>query len=169
MKAQPQHELPSGPSKTQRKRDSTALQELGQLLTQANAGTLAKCELPDQVLAAIEAYQALPNKHGAQRRQLQYIGKMMRMLDEASLDRIHAQFNRNVEMEKRRFHRVEELRDRLLSGDNKTLTEALSEYPQLDAREIGQLVRQARKEQERGQPPGSSRKLFKLLRESLVS
>ena len=169
MKDQIEDELPAGPSKSQRKRDSTALQQLGKLLTEATASTLAKCELPDKVLAAIEEYQALPPKHGAQRRQLQYIGKVMRLVDEATLDRIHAQFNRNVEMDKRRFHRVEELRDRLLSGDNKVLAEVLGEYPQLDAKTIGQLVRMARKEDERGQPPGSSRKLFKLLRESLAS
>ena len=169
MKDRPEEELPSGPSKSQRKRDSTARQELGQLLTEATASTLAKCELPDKVLAAIEEYQALPNKHGAQRRQLQYIGKVMRLVDEETVERIHAQLNRNVEMDKRRFHRVEQLRDRLLGGDNKVLAEVLSEHPQLDAKTIGQLVRMARKEEERGQPPGSARKLFKLLRESLSS
>ena len=162
-------ELPSGPSKSQRKRDSTALQDLGQLLTQATAGVLAKCELPDKVLAAIEEYQALPDKHGAQRRQLQYIGKVMRLLDEETIERIHAQLNRNVEMDKRRFHRVEQLRDRLLASDTKVLADVLKEHPQLNAKVVSQLVRQARKEQERGQPPGSSRKLFKLLRESLAS
>ena len=169
MKDLPEDELPSGPSKSQRKRDSTALQELGQLLTEATASTLAKCELPDKVLAAIEEYQALPLKHGALRRQLQYLGKVMRLLDDEDVDRIHAQLNRNVEMDKRRFQRVEQLRDRLLNGDTKVLAEVLSEHPQLNAKEIGQLVRMARKEQERGQAPGSSRKLFKLLRESLAT
>ncbi len=169
MKDLPEDELPSGPSKSQRKRDSTALQELGQQLTQATASVLAKCELPEKVLAAIEEYQALPEKHGAQRRQLQYVGKMMRLLDEPAIERIHAQLNRNVEMDKRRFHRMEVLRDRLLVGDNTVLAEVLKEHPQLDAKAVGQLIRQARKEQERGQPPGSARKLFKLLRESLPS
>lgn len=156
-----------GPSKSQRKRDSTALQELGEQLTLATPGVIAKCELPDKLLSAIEEYQALPNKHGAQRRQLQFIGKLMRLLDEETLDRIHAQLNLNVEMEKRRFHRVELLRDKLIDGDNSVLTEVLKEHPQLDAQEVGRLVRQARKEQERGDAPGSARKLFKLLRETL--
>ena len=169
MKDLPEDDLPSGPSKSQRKRASTALQELCQLLTEATPAVLAKCELPDKVLAAIEEYQALPNKHGAQRRQLQYIGKVMRLLDEETVERIHGQLNRNVEMDKRRFHRVEQLRDRLLAGDNKVLAQVLGEHPQLDAKTVGQLIRMARKEEERGQPPGSARKLFKLLREKLES
>lgn len=165
----PDDDLPSGPSKSQRKRDSTALQELGEQLTEAKPSVLVKCQLPEKLMSAIEEYQALPNKHGAQRRQIQFIGKLMRLLDEETLDRIHAQLNRNVEMEKRRFQRVEELRDRLVAGDNSVLTEVLTAHPQLDAQIVGQLVRQARKEQEQNEAPASSRKLFRLLREKLSS
>lgn len=168
MKSPPiDDDLPSGPSKSQRKRDSTALQELGEQLTEAKPSVLVKCALPEKLMAAIEEYQALPNKHGAQRRQIQFIGKLMRLLDEETLDRIHAQLNRNVEMEKRRFQRVDELRDRLVAGDNSVLTEVLTAHPQLDAQIVGQLVRQARKEQEQNEAPASSRKLFRLLREKL--
>lgn len=168
MKATPpDDDLPLGPSKSQRKRDSDALQQLGEQLTQATPAVIAKCELPEKLLAAIEEFQALPNKHGAQRRQLQFIGKLMRLLDDETVERINAQLNRNVEMEKRKFHRIEELRDKLVSGDNSVLTDVLKEHPKLDAQMVGRLVRQARKEQERGEAPGSSRKLFKLLRETL--
>lgn len=170
MKAAPEDDdLPLGPSKSQRKRDSNALQELGEQLTQATAATLKKCQLPDKVLAAIEEYQALPNKHGAQRRQLQYIGKMMRLVDEETLERIHGQLNRNVEMEKRLFQRVEALRDKLIAGDARVLTDVVSQHPKLDAQLIGQLIRQARKEQEIDAPPAASRKLFRHLRENLNS
>lgn len=163
----PDDDLPSGPSKSQRKRDSNALQELGEQLTEATPAVLAKCELPDKLLMEIREFQALPNKHGAQRRQLQFIGKLMRLLDDETVERIHSQLNLNVEMEKRKFHRIEELRDKLISGDTAVLTEVLKAHPQLDAQTVGRLVRQARKEQERGEAPGSSRKLFKLLRETL--
>lgn len=165
----PDEDLPLGPSKSQRKRDSEALQDLGAHLTQATPAVLAKCALPDKLHAAIVEYQALPNKHGAQRRQLQFIGKLMRLLDEETLQRIHAQLNRNVEMEKRRFHRVEELRDRLITGDNSVLTEVLDGHPQLDAQMVSQLVRQARKEQERHEAPTAARKLFRVLREAINS
>jgi ribosome-associated protein len=163
----PLEDIPEGPSKTQRKRESDALQNLGEQLTQTNATSLKKCELPDNLLRAITEFQRLPNKHGAQRRQLQFIGKVMRELDDDTIERIHQQLNLNVELEKRRFHRLEMLRDQLLSGDNQVLTQVLAQHPQLSAQQVGQLIRQARKEEERNEPPGSSRKLFKLLRDTL--
>lgn len=168
MKPEFEDDLPLGPSKTQRKRESDALQELGVQLTQATSAVLKKCELPDKLLAAIEDYQALPNKHGAQRRQLQYIGKLMRLVDEETVERIHRQLNRNVEMEKRLFQRVEIMRDQLLAGDNSVLTAVLTAHPQLDAQLVNQLIRQAHKEQEHDAPPAASRKLFRHLREKLI-
>ncbi len=78
-----------GPSKSQRKRDMSALQDLGAKLTQLTPAMLKKCALPDEVLAAIHEYQRLPNKHGARRRQLQFIGRVMRDLDEDALKRIN--------------------------------------------------------------------------------
>lgn len=167
MRRKPGAELAIRPNKSQLKRDSDALQALGTQLTQATATTVAKCGLPDNLLAAIKEYHRLPNAHGAQRRQLQLIGKLMRDVDEETVERIHAQLNLNVEMEKRKFHRIEQLRDHLLNGDKQQLTEVLAEYPALDAQAVGQLIRQARKEAEQNGPPAASRKLFKLLRDAV--
>jgi ribosome-associated protein len=163
----PLEDIPAGPSKTQRKRESDALQDLGEQLTQTTATLLKKCELPDKLAHAIAEFQRLPNKHGAQKRQMQFIGKLMRDVDDDTVERIHHQLNLNVELEKRRFHRIEMLRDQLLIGDNQVLTQVLAQHPQLSAQQVGQLIRQARKEEERNEPPGSSRKLFKLLRDAL--
>lgn len=159
----------NGPSKSQRKRDSTALQELGEQLTKATAGVLAKCALPERLQLAINEFQRLPNKHGAERRQLQFIGKLMRELDETTIDRIHHQLNLNVELEKRRFHRLEDLRDQLLTGDAGTLADTLKQHPALEPKALSQLVRQARKEQEQSESPPTARKLFRYLREKLSS
>jgi ribosome-associated protein len=160
-------EIPEEPSKSQRKRESDALQQLGVQLTLTTPTILKKCELPEELIAALNEYRRLPNKHGAQRRQLQFIGKLMRELDDASVEHIHRQLNLDVDLEKRRFHRLEILRDQLLMGDNDTLQQALAQHPQLKAKEVAQLIRQARKEEELNQPPGSARKLFKLLRDAL--
>jgi ribosome-associated protein len=154
-----------GPSKSQRKRDMDALQDLGEQLTALTPAALKKCELPDEVLDAIREYQRLPNKHGARRRQLQYIGKVMRMLDEADLKRISAQITQDVSVEKRRFMALEELRTGLLAEDKAALEQLLQEHPQTDARQIRQLVEQAHKEQAAAQTPLASRKLFQLLRQ----
>ncbi|HTR00143.1 MAG TPA: ribosome biogenesis factor YjgA [Candidatus Acidoferrum sp.] len=167
MRRKPDAEPAIRPNKSQLKRDSDALQALGEQLTQATPTTLAKCELPDKLLAAIEEYRRLPNAHGAQRRQLQFIGKVMRDVDEETIERIHGQLNLNVEMEKRRFHRIEQLRDALLLGDKQQLNDVLAAYPALDAQVVGQLLRQARKEAEQNGPPAAARKLFKLLRDAV--
>lgn len=167
MRKKPGEELVIRPNKSQLKRESDALQQLGEQLTRATASEIKKCELPEHLLVAIKEYQRLPNKHGAMRRQLQLIGKMMRDLDEEAIERIHAQLNRNVEMEKRRFQRVEVLRDNLINGDSDVIAAVLAAHPQLDAQTIDQLVRQARKEAEEDFAPAASRKLFRYLRETL--
>ena len=167
MRRKPGEELAVRPNKSQLKRDYDDLQALGAQLTTATAAVLKKCQLPEKLLAAITEYRALPPKHGALRRQLQFIGKLMRDVDEEALARIHQQLNLNVEMEKRRFHRLEQLRDRLVGGDNTDLAEVLEHHTQLDPKLLGQLVRQARKEQEQGESPAAARKLFRYLREKL--
>lgn len=167
MRKKPGEELVIRPNKSQLKRESDALQNLGEQLTRATASDIKKCDLPDHLLAAIAEYQRLPNKHGAQRRQMQFIGKVMRDLDETTIERIHAQLNRNVEMEKRRFQRIEALRDSLINSDGDVVTSVLNAHPQLDAQTVNQLVRQARKEQEEDFAPTASRKLFRYLRETL--
>ena len=165
MRRKPGEELAVRPNKSQLKRDYDDLQARGAQLTAATATVLKKCQLPEKLLAAITEYRALPSKHGALRRQLQFIGKLMRDVDEETLARIHQQLNLNVEMEKRRFHRLEQLRDRLVGGDNADIADVLQHHPQLDPTLLGQLVRQARKEQ--GESPTASRKLFRYLREKL--
>jgi len=66
------------PSKSQRKRDMTALQKLGQDLTTLGKKQLEKLPLPDTLIAALAEYQRLPNSNEARRRQLQFIGRVMR-------------------------------------------------------------------------------------------
>ena len=91
----------------------------------------------------------------------------MRDLDEATIARIHQQLNLNVALEKRRFHRLEDLRDQLLQGDAETLQQALQSHPELDAKQLGQLLRQTRKEMEQSEAPPTARKLFRYLRDTL--
>lgn len=157
-------QLPSPDSKSVQKRASEALQDLGAQLTDCDAATLEKCELPAELLNAVQEYKRLPNKHGALRRQLQFIGKLMRKLDDETLARIHAQLHRNVDLEKKRFQQLEQLRDRLLKGDKEALEVLIGTHPEA-SQPLRQLIRAAQKEAEQQKPPASARKLFKLLRE----
>jgi ribosome-associated protein len=157
-------QAPSPFSKSVQKRASEALQDLGARLTECSKAIVDKCELPSDLLAALAEFNRLPNKHGARRRQLQFIGKLMRDLDDETLARIHAQLHQNVDLEKKRFHQLEQLRERLLDGDKDALEALIDEHPGVNVQQLRQLVRSARKERDEQQAPASARKLFKLLR-----
>jgi ribosome-associated protein len=155
----------TGPSKSQLKRDMTALQALGEQLITLTPALLEKCALPGTLLAAIEEYHRIPSsKHGALRRHIQYIGKVMRDVPPDTLDHIRQQLQQQDLQEKRHFHDLENLRANLLSGDNTVLARFVDDHPGADIQLIRSLIRNARKEADRNQPPESSRKLFKLLR-----
>jgi ribosome-associated protein len=153
------------PSKSQRKRDSTALQELGAQLAELTLPALKKCKLPDNLLEAIREYQRLPNKHGARHRQMQFIGKQMRELTEEDVARITAEVVQDVTIEKRRFMELEKVRASLLAGNRKLIEELGHAHPEADLELIKDLVKQAREEQESDATPLASRKLFRLLRQ----
>lgn len=157
-------QAPSLFSKSVQKRAVEALQDLGAQLLACNKPTLEKCVLPAELLNALAEYKRLPNKHGALRRQLQFIGRLMRELDDEALARIHAQLNRNVDLEKKKFQMLEELRDRLLEGDKATLEELIDAHQEVNVQLLRQLIRGAQKERDENQTPASSRKLFRLLR-----
>ncbi|MDR2212924.1 MAG: DUF615 domain-containing protein [Pseudomonadales bacterium] len=156
---------PDPNSKSQRKREVEALQELGAELIGLPDSIVARCELPQRLLDAINEYKALPNKHGAQRRQLQFIGKVMRELDEDTLARIHGELHQNVTLAKRRFQQLEQQRDALLTGGKDALGAYVAQHSGADIQVLNQLIRQARKEQEQQKPPAAARKLFQMLRE----
>lgn len=158
-------ELPqySGPSKSQRKRDSHALQDLGKELTALSSDRLKKLDLPDALLGALLEWQRL-TKHEAKRRQLQYIGKIMRDVDadpiRAALDEI-----KGVSAEATaRMHRLEHLREQLLA-DEQVLQDILEEYPEADIKHLRQLRRNALREQELTKPPKSFREIYRILRD----
>jgi len=79
---------PEPPSKSQRKREATALQDLGEQLVKLTAAQLRHIPLPDDLVAAVHAAQAIAQR-GGRKRQLQYIGKLMRQLDAAQITMIH--------------------------------------------------------------------------------
>jgi ribosome-associated protein len=154
-----------GVSKSQRKREMTALQDLGKTLTEMNAASLGKCKLPDDLLAAIAEFKRLPNKHEARRRQLQFIGKLMRQTDTTLIEQIIQQEQQQANHDRLLFHRLEMLREELLQGSEDALQGLILEHPDMDIQYIRQLIRQAKKEAETNKPPQASRKLFKYLRD----
>ncbi len=150
-------------SKTKRKEAMHALQDIGKELVKLPANKLERLDLPEELRRAVEDCRRF-TKHEAIHRQLQYIGRLMRGVDEAPIARQLAAWRGESDEEKALLHRIERWRDRLIENDE-ALTLFLNEYPQADATRLRQLIRNARFEAANNKPPKSSRAIFKLVRE----
>lgn len=157
-------EIPLRPSKSQRKRDMTALQKIGEILVKLSASDLAKIPLDDRLAEAITAARAITN-HEGKRRQLQYIGKLMRNVDPAPIEEALDKIQGKHQQTQARFHQLEHWRDKLINEGDAVLQEFIQQYPNADHQRIRQLVRNAQKEHKEGRNLGASTELFRYLRE----
>ena len=150
-------------SKTRKKKDMLALQDLGVQLVELNEQQLATMQLPESLLDAVLEARRL-SKHEAKRRQMQYIGRLMRDIDAAPIrDRLEAWLGQGRE-HTAQLHALEHWRDELLAGDP-ALARFLQKYPGADSQQLRSLIRNARREQAAALPPKSYRELFRTLRE----
>ena len=154
-------------SKSQRKREAHALQALGESLVKLNKSALAQIPLSDDLRKAIDEARRL-HQHGALKRQLQYIGKLMRQCDiepiRSAYDKVTNSYREDVEQ----HHELEQWRDRLLSDGDPALEKLLLEHPELDRQHVRQLIRTAHKEAANAKPPKAARELFRYLREIIA-
>lgn len=159
-----EHNEPAPVSKTRRKREMEAMQKLGEALLGFDTDALAKLDLPDQLLEALHTANRIKS-HGARRRQLQYIGKLMRQIDTEPIEAaVHAREHQHT-TNTQEFHRLEELREALITGGDSALASVMEQFPLADRQRLRKLTRQARKEHADKQPPKASRTLFRYLRE----
>ena len=161
------HEAAEKISKSQRKRDMLALQDLGRRLTGLSEGQLHKLALPANLLEAVEAYGRLPNRREAKRRQLQFIGKLMRDVDITAIEAFLEQTNQNQRSDAAKQHKLENLRDELVAGNQESLDRLIREHRDIDVQHLRRLIRQTRKEAEQDQASTAGRKLFRYLRDML--
>ncbi len=154
------------PSKTELKRQSDALQKMGETLVEAPRDRVKRVPMPEDVLEAILACQQITN-HEGRRRQMQYVGKKMRTLDEAEVAVIQQTIDSwkgASKSETAAMHALERRRDKLLV-DDKALTVLLEENPELDVQHLRTLIRNARKEQAENKPPKAFREIFQILKQ----
>lgn len=155
---------PLPPSKTKIKQQMHDLQALGEELAALGKDQLAQLDLPESLRDAIREMHRI-SKFGAQRRQLQYIGRLMRDIEDTAP--IVAKLNawKGVSQQHTaHLHRLERWRDRLLENDD-ALTELLAAHPHADAQHLRALIRNAKKEKEAGKPPKNYREIYQVLRE----
>lgn len=150
-----------GPSKSHLKRVQNELQALGKEMTRMGDETLAKIGLPEDVLAEIVEYRRMKN-FGAQRRQLQLIGKKMRDMDPDAVREAIARATGESRAAVALLHKCETLRDRMLDSDEVVRT-FIDGHSDIDIRRLRELVRFARREREAQKPPKSARELYRLL------
>ncbi|CZF83473.1 hypothetical protein GCE9029_03807 [Grimontia celer] len=149
-------------SKTEMKRDMEELQKLGEELVALKPSVLAKFPLDDDLRTAITDAQRFDKE--AKRRQMQFIGKMMRARDpepiQAALDLLRNKHSQqSIEL-----HKMEKLRDRVVAEGDKAINDVMTQYPSADRQKLRQLARQAKKEQEGNKPPKAYREIFQMLK-----
>ena len=158
-----ENDLP--PSKTRRKAAMEELQALGEALVALPSDRLKKIDLPDDLREAVATAQRMTRHDEAKRRQLQYIGRLMRAIDVAPVREALADARGESASETARLHRLERLRNALLA-DEKMLQEIADSYPGIDLQHLRSLRRAALKEQEQQKPPRNFRAIFQLLKEA---
>ncbi len=150
-------------SRSARKREAEALQALGEQIIRLPAAQFAELPLPDELRAAMLTARDL-TRHGALRRQRQYVGKLMRNTDVEPIRAALARLQQSDAAATARLHQLEHWRERLLAEGDAALTELLDLHPAADRQQLRQLIRSARQEQTQGQPPRHARELFRYLR-----
>lgn len=150
-------------SKSQRKRQMLALQKIGALLVELPTAQLAQVPLDSTLAEAIATARTLTS-HGAKRRQLQYIGKLMRDTDPEPIQTALDNLQLKNQQGKAKFHHIERWRDRLIAEGDKALQEFLTQFPTADSQHLRQLIRKAQQEHT-AQKSGADTVLFRYLRE----
>jgi ribosome-associated protein len=151
-------------SKSARKREAASLQELGVKLSTLPDQEIKALGLPENLFVALRDLRRLPS-HGAQVRQRQYIGKLMRGIDPEPVLAKLAERKQRHDVEIRHFQQIEKWRDRLLSEPQIALDELLEEFPKADRATLEKLLEKAERERLEQRSPAGARELFAFLRQ----
>lgn len=160
------------PSKTQLKAEAGEKQALGEALLTLRTDLMARLNLPEKLLDALAQAKRITHFEG-RRRQMQFIGKLMRPLDMTPIRAaIDEQANGSADLTLA-LHLAEQWRDKLLASDD-ALSHWLTEYPDTDSQQLRALIRQARKDIAKPETPGeaprhakSYREIFQLVRQAM--
>ena len=139
------------------------LRDLGAELVELSVGQLKRINVPENIFDAVRECQKI-TAHGARRRQIQYLGKLMRSVDDEPIRAGLALLRGESSAETARLHRLERLRVRLLE-DEAVLTEIAAQWPGVDLQHLRTLRRNALKEKENNKPPKNFRAIFQILQE----
>ena len=151
-------------SKSQAKREMLALQSLGEQLVDLSPNEISKIEMSQDLREAVLFARTL-KKREAWRRQMQYIGTLMRDADPGPIRKAVAEIGRGRGHDAQLFRELEQLRNGLIEGNDEFLANTVNHFPDADRKRLHRLALNARKEREGNKPPKASRALFRYLRE----
>ncbi|MCP4119696.1 MAG: DUF615 domain-containing protein [Desulfobacteraceae bacterium] len=151
-------------SRTKVKHEVEALQRLGERLIELSEEQIKSMAIPDDLKREVLFAKTI-TRHGARRRQLQYIGSIMRNIDPESVVKAIDRLSMARAVADAKFKKMEQLRDELIQGDQAAIDRFVNDHPQADRRWLRQLARNAKNEIAAKKPPKSSRAIFKYIRE----
>ena len=151
-------------SKTQKKKEAHSLQKLGEKLLHLSKEQIREIDIPEAIVDALNLTRTIRSREGL-RRQVQYIGSLMRTIDSDAIQEAVDQIEQGNHKKTLEFKETEQWRDELIAGNNEVLEEILENHSNADRQLLSQLVRNAVKEAKNNKPPKSSRTLFRYLRE----
>ena len=151
-------------SRTQKKKEARALRALGEQLVALSSEQLENIDMPEELLEAVEFARKITS-HGARRRQILYIGALMRDIEIESIQSALENIRYGDARKAHAFKKIEAWRDRLKQGDTALLEDILRSCPDAERQRLAQLVRNACKEHEKGVSAKSSRLLFRYLKQ----
>ncbi|MEZ5461557.1 ribosome biogenesis factor YjgA [Dokdonella sp.] len=158
-----------GPSRSQRRRDATAIFKLAESLVTLTDAQLERVPLDDDLLVEVRRTRAI-HQPIARKRETQYLAKLMRRLEPEEIDAIRLVLEIDRQQSYRetaQLHQLEALRDRLIAEGDSALEEVILEHPDADRQQLRNLIRQANLEAKKQKPPKASRELFRTLRDML--
>jgi ribosome-associated protein len=153
------------PSKSRRKREMHDLQQLGEVLCALDPGRLAALNLPERLVDAITLARTI-TRHEGRRRQLQYVGRLMRDIDPQPLRAALTEWEKGPERERARFATLERWRTRVLN-EQEGVDDFIAAYPRADRAALTALVADAQKERAQGGRPHKHRALFRALKRAV--
>ena len=151
-------------SKTELKKDSKKIQEFGRRISELTINNIEAFKFPSNIYEATIGLKNIKS-NSAKKRQVQYLGKLLREIDLTDAFLIMKQLKVSSQKEIQRNHIIEDWRDKLLSN-NDSITQFVDEYPKIDRQSLRQTISNAQKD---NKSLKYSRQLFKLIKDIIMT
>ena len=152
-------------SKSELKRQAKEHQKLGESLVNLTPAHLATVPLDEELADAVNVARSVSRKKEGFRRQIQFIGKLLRQRDNTAIEEAMAKLVNQHQASNVAFYRLEKAREAVIEQGDSAIQSLIEEYPELDRQKLRQFHRQIKKEREKNAPPRAFRELFQYLKE----